>query len=77
MVDPNATEAEPAGNAKSAKAAKQGGGSGATQRGHSKTGSTVPIANKPGLGPRNHLPPPFQGGYFPGHVEKVVTSPNK
>lgn len=35
----------------------------------------APTEQKPGEGPR-HLPPPFQGGYFPGHVEKVVVSPH-
>lgn len=67
-LDPNAVTAEPAGAAKSAKPDRQVG--------HPKTGSTVPIENKPGQGPKNAVPPPFQGGYFPGHVEKVVVSPN-
>ena len=39
--------------------------------------SGVPIENKPGKGPKQVVPPPFSGGYFPGHVEKAIVSPHK
>lgn len=68
-VEPSdAAEAQPAGTSTAPGLAKRGGTPPTPQR--------VPIEQKPGKGPP-HLPPPFQGGYFPGHVEKVVVSPHK
>jgi len=68
-VEPSeAAPGEPAGTSTAPGLAKRGGAP--------PTPQTVPIEQKPGQGQR-HLPPPFQGGYFPGHVEKVVVSPHK
>jgi hypothetical protein len=63
-VDPGEQRAQPAGGGTSANTSKASGerGSGA-------------VVGKPGTGPARQAPP-FQGGNLPGHVEKVVVSPN-